>query len=445
MAEQKSPLENLMIMSQRLDQLDGQFDWSDEIQQIRAALSHAEGAQHLVDASVTFVDGLGASRNKPSDCREGLKYITAGPITYWPLSTDDEQRLRRAECGDGEFHGPTVSHAEGEAGWRSGYPECDGDGGVCHIPLDGHPDFMVVAFNRDGNLVDSCGDDVGYSLEDVERWRPIDAPTAPQVAVPEGWALVPVESTEKQWGGLARDLMMWLSFQRPTGAKLHEHLRTLERDIPQWLIDEIPDVDHVPSKGTRAAVVYRAMLAAAPTAPAGESDDSDICERVELPHVLAWADGVRGDMRTEYADRITDEEARVAQAVWAAHTGEQPVSDPDGLTEPGRREAEQAYINCAFDYARDPIGSRDWVLFWNGWRARNAAPAPDEREIAARAILGAVDHAHAETAVNRGVGAISESLVLRYAWSLLSDEDVLDVGGALRDRLRAGKEGQDHG
>ena len=76
-------------------------------------------------------------------------------------------------------------HAEGEAGWRSGYPEYDGDGGVCHIPLDGHPDFMVVAFNSDGNLVDGCGDDVGYGLEDVERWQPVGSHPAPQVAVPE--------------------------------------------------------------------------------------------------------------------------------------------------------------------------------------------------------------------------------------------------------------------
>ena len=83
-----------------------------------------------------------------------------------------------------------------------------------------------------------------------------------------------------------------------------------------------------------------------------------------------------------------------------------------------------------------------WADSLNAARQRALTEnATDEREIAARAILDAVDHAHAETAVNRGVGAISESLVLRYAWSLLSDEDVLDVGGALRDRLRAGAGG----
>lgn len=163
------------------------------------ALSHAERSQHLVDASVTFVDGLGASRNKPSDCREGLKYITAGPITYWPLSTDDEQRLRRAECGDGEFHGPTVSHAEGEAvGLLT--VEKDGDDllGAVVITQDFEPgqyDLYThpapqVAFSDTqeeiearlaGQLENSCPHCGGSGHKDDV--------TAPQVAVPEQYQL----------------------------------------------------------------------------------------------------------------------------------------------------------------------------------------------------------------------------------------------------------------
>ncbi|NQY84461.1 MAG: hypothetical protein HRT34_06640, partial [Alcanivorax sp.] len=159
-----------------------------------------------------------------------------------------------------------------------------------------------------------------------------------------------------------------------------------------------------------------AMLAAAPAAPAGElvtrctaglgCDEKGYCD--------AAATG-QGDM----CDRRT-----------MAH--EQPVSDPDGLPEPGRREAEQAYINGAFDYARDPIGSRDWVLFWNGWQARDkSAPSPDEREIAAQAL----DDFMFDVAerVRLLSGSDQEARVLRK------------VNGWLHSRakrLRAGKEGQ---
>lgn len=41
-----------------------------------------------------------------------------------------------------------------------------------------------------------------------------------------------------------------------------------------------------------------------------------------------------------------------------------------------RKNAEQAYAECAFDYERDPMGSRDWIIFWNGWQA-----ALQQREI----------------------------------------------------------------
>lgn len=125
---------------------------------IRAALAHAEGEAPF---AYCFTDVNG----RPTEFTDGPEH-----------SAPEDKRVITALY---THHAPQV------AGWRSGYPEYDGDGGVCHIPLSGHPDFMVVAFNSDGNLVDSCGDDVGYGLEDVERWRPIDAPTAPQVAVPE--------------------------------------------------------------------------------------------------------------------------------------------------------------------------------------------------------------------------------------------------------------------
>ena len=34
-----------------------------------------------------------------------------------------------------------------------------------------------------------------------------------------------------------------------------------------------------------------------------------------------------------------------------------------------REMAEQEYTMTAFDYAKAPVGSRDWVLFWQGYVA----------------------------------------------------------------------------
>jgi hypothetical protein len=69
--------------------------------------------------------------------------------------------------------------------------------------------------------------------------------------------------TEVQWGGLARSIMMWLDFSNRTSTSLLTHLkRTLEGAIPQWLLDE-PELkvpNKIPSKGTRAVIIYKAMV-----------------------------------------------------------------------------------------------------------------------------------------------------------------------------------------
>lgn len=67
------------------------------------------------------------------------------------------------------------------------------------------------------------------------------------------------EPTEAMWSGLARDLIMWDRFGRPTGADLYRHLKRCGRTIPDWLRKEIPDVDHVPPKGTVAICIWKAM------------------------------------------------------------------------------------------------------------------------------------------------------------------------------------------
>lgn len=75
---------------------------------------------------------------------------------------------------------------------------------------------------------------------------------------------VPVEPTEAQWGGLARDIVFWLYMTEAPhyGCKLHAFLRDMGSPIPDWLTKEIPDIKHTPSKGSVAICIYKAMLAA---------------------------------------------------------------------------------------------------------------------------------------------------------------------------------------
>ena len=79
------------------------------------------------------------------------------------------------------------------------------------------------------------------------------------------WKLVPVEPTELQWGGLARKIIMAWDMGSDTPRKLFGYLGSSGNPIPQWLQDEpeMKNLDHVPSKGTRAAIIYRSMLEAA--------------------------------------------------------------------------------------------------------------------------------------------------------------------------------------
>lgn len=75
------------------------------------------------------------------------------------------------------------------------------------------------------------------------------------------------EPTEGMWGGLARDLMMAFDMNpnQPTPRAIFTHLKRTGRPTPQWLRDEpeMTSPDHVPSKGTRATIIYKAMIDAA--------------------------------------------------------------------------------------------------------------------------------------------------------------------------------------
>lgn len=65
--------------------------------------------QQAATINVTYTDGVGAGRSRPEDCRYGVSYVTVADTVYWPLSAEDAQLLRSAECGRGDFTGPGTS------------------------------------------------------------------------------------------------------------------------------------------------------------------------------------------------------------------------------------------------------------------------------------------------------------------------------------------------
>jgi len=73
------------------------------------------------------------------------------------------------------------------------------------------------------------------------------------------------DPTNIMWDGLARSIMMWLDMQPRTPRMLFQHLKRTGVAVPQWLRDEpeMKRLDHVPSKGTRCVLIYRAMIDAA--------------------------------------------------------------------------------------------------------------------------------------------------------------------------------------
>jgi len=112
---------------------------------------------------------------------------------------------------------------------------------------------------------------------------------------------------------------------------------------------------------------------------------------------------------------------------------------------------------CEFNQGDDGMGGGEY--FWDREDPDEAAPFNPEKDewlpideaghatpsvpenAKARAILDSVNHAKANSAVNRGLGTVSESLVLKYALAMTGEASgVLDIRGELERRLRAGKE-----
>lgn len=89
-------------------------------------------------------------------------------------------------------------------------------------------------------------------------------------AVPEGWKLVPVKPTSDQFGGMARDIIQWMRFTESKNQRsdsLVKWLKNMGNEIPAWFYSE-SEINHLSKhiirEGTIAAIIYKAMLAAAP-------------------------------------------------------------------------------------------------------------------------------------------------------------------------------------
>lgn len=111
-----------------------------------------------------------------------------------------------------------------------------------------------------------------------------------ETGVPDAEArfVAPWTPPERMWGGLARAMMMWLGYERPTPRALFQHLKSCGHEIPKWLTEEseMKSLDHVPSKGTRCVLIYRAMLwdgRSLHLTPSGHTADCEFhCE--QYPH-----------------------------------------------------------------------------------------------------------------------------------------------------------------
>lgn len=89
-----------------------------------------------------------------------------------------------------------------------------------------------------------------------------DGTPSPPPAAGDGFYTVPFEPTEDQWNGLARAIVAWMDMQPKTPRALFKHLERSGYGVPKWLRDEpdMKNLDKVPPKGTRAAIIYKAML-----------------------------------------------------------------------------------------------------------------------------------------------------------------------------------------
>ena len=175
-------------------------------------------------------------------------------------------------CGDGCYEGPLMNSSPAMDGARR-------TSGAWTPLFAAQPvarDVLMEALvSLREAIIDVYHESVGHSSVIEKKMRKIDIaaiadrhaaqPPAVAGAVTDGYALVPIDPTEEQWGGLARDIMMAFDLGGKSPASLLANMRFSWEDLPEWMRKELhdPESTAVLSKGTRAVLIYRAMLAAA--------------------------------------------------------------------------------------------------------------------------------------------------------------------------------------
>ena len=97
---------------------------------------------------------------------------------------------------------------------------------------------------------------------------------------PALFQVVPKEPTDEMWGEMARHIIMAWRFNNWTPKKMIEFLANCGHDAPEWLRNEpeMGNSDHTISKGTCAVLLYKTMLAAAPTLPSVQEGEWPKCK-----------------------------------------------------------------------------------------------------------------------------------------------------------------------
>ena len=98
--------------------------------------------------------------------------------------------------------------------------------------------------------------------KELSQWERSGSPRC-EMPAQFDWHLVPFNPDVEQWDGLARAIMMWIDMNpRPTPRNLFYHMKMSNIPIPPWMEQEseLHSLDHVVSKGTRCALIYKAML-----------------------------------------------------------------------------------------------------------------------------------------------------------------------------------------
>jgi hypothetical protein len=120
--------------------------------------------------------------------------------------------------------------------------------------------------------------------------------------------MVPVGPTEAMWGNnLLRWIVRWMGYDRPTPKTLFFDLKNGYGPIPKWLAQEpeLQNQDHVVSKGTRAVILYRAMLAAAPASSVIAVDRNAVVEeaaRAAKSQANVYRSNLQGDISIALGD-----------------------------------------------------------------------------------------------------------------------------------------------